>query len=117
MTTEPTGLGTWAIVELFGHQQIGGYVSEEQIAGSPMLRVDVPAARVEGEGDVTDPFTRYFGAKAIYALTPCSEQHVRQFVDYYRPKDIPVYLPQLMGAEALAIGAGDDPDDDGMAPF
>lgn len=55
---------TWAIVELFGHSQISGEVSEEEIAGSMFLRVDVPAT------DNTEAFTRYFGAGAVYSITP-----------------------------------------------
>ena len=58
---------TWAIVELFGHSQISGEVSEEEIAGSMFLRVDVPAT------ENTAVFTRYFGAGAIYSITPVTE--------------------------------------------
>ena len=46
MTDETTGIGMWAIVELFGHSVIAGYVTEEQIAGQPMLKVEVPAGTV-----------------------------------------------------------------------
>lgn len=53
----------WAIVELFGHQRIAGLVSELEIAGSTLIRVDVP--RVNGR----DAFTKAYGHKAIYALT------------------------------------------------
>lgn len=34
---------TWAIVELFGHKVIAGEISEVDVAGTQMLRVDVPA--------------------------------------------------------------------------
>ena len=106
MTDETAGIGMWAIVELFGHSQVAGYVTEEQIAGQPMLKVEVPAARVEGEGSVTDPFVRYIGAKAIYAITPCAEHEVQRYVDVYRPKHLPIYLPQLLPTETAALPAG-----------
>lgn len=46
---------SWAIVELFGHQKIAGRVAEQQIAGTVMLRVDVP------EADGQAGFTRFYG--------------------------------------------------------
>lgn len=62
-TFEPT----WAIVDLFGHQRIAGMVSEQTIAGGAFVRVDVP--------DVGDDrgYTRFFGASAIYSISPVSE--------------------------------------------
>lgn len=57
----------WALVELFGHQQIAGIVSEQTIGGCSFIRVDVPDIG-ESKG-----FTKFFGNGAIYAITPCSE--------------------------------------------
>jgi hypothetical protein len=58
----------WAIVELFGHQKIAGMCSEQALAGTNMLRVDVPA--INGQ----QPFTRFFGGGAIYAITPTDQE-------------------------------------------
>lgn len=55
------------IVELFGHNVIAGYVTEQSIGGAPFVRVDVP------ETDDKDPFTKFFNGSAIYALTPTDE--------------------------------------------
>ncbi len=33
----------WCLVELFGHQQIAGWVTEATIGGCALVRVDVPA--------------------------------------------------------------------------
>lgn len=60
----------WANVELMGHQRVVGRCSEEMIAGSPMLRVDVP------EGETFS--TRYYGSSAIYCLTVVSEDVARR---------------------------------------
>jgi DNA polymerase-3 subunit epsilon len=58
----------WMIVELFGHQQIAGKVSEQTVAGEGFVRVDVPkTSRREG-------FTKFYGPKAIYGMTPVSEE-------------------------------------------
>ena len=44
MSTE-TKFETWAIVELLGHQKIAGHISEQPLAGTNMLRVDVPETK------------------------------------------------------------------------
>ena len=59
---------SWAVVELMGHQQIAGYVTEEPIAGTPMLRVDVPATAS------LPPFTKFVGGSAIYGITPTTQE-------------------------------------------
>lgn len=56
-----------AIIELMGHNTIAGQVSEQTIAGSAFLRVDVP------EVDGMAAFTKFFGGSAIYAITPTDE--------------------------------------------
>jgi hypothetical protein len=61
-------LESWAIVELFGHSQIAGYVTEQTIGGAAFIRVDVPAVNGQQE------FTKFYGGSAIYAITPTTEQ-------------------------------------------
>ena len=62
----------WAIVDLFGHQRIAGQVSEQTLAGSTFLRVDVP------ETEHGPAFTRFFGGSAVYSLSPCAEAIARE---------------------------------------
>ncbi|MGH9424389.1 MAG: acetyltransferase [Thermoanaerobaculia bacterium] len=59
----------WGIVELMGHQRTAGRLSEEQVGGANMLRVDVP----NGDGFRT----AYYGASAIYALHVTEEKLAR----------------------------------------
>lgn len=59
---------TWAVVELFGHNKIAGLCSEQNIAGTNMLRVDVP------ETDSNPSFTRFVGGASIYAINPVTEE-------------------------------------------
>jgi hypothetical protein len=54
----------WCIVELFGHNQIAGRVTEQSIGGQSFVRVDVPQTTKR------DPFTKFYGGGAIYAITP-----------------------------------------------
>ena len=102
--------GTWAIVELMGHQKIAGKVSEETRLGTVLLRVDVP--EIEGCG----AFTRYFGGSAVYGITPTDEPTVMEFLQWHRPKPVQAYFPSSNSASRLYLDCTDDdePDD---APF
>ena len=76
---------SWAIVELFGHSRIAGKVSEQVIAGDTFLRVDVP--EVDGEAE----FTRFYGASAIYSITPTTEGVARQAVAVLQARPVTIY--------------------------
>lgn len=62
----------WAIVELMGHRKRAGMTREVELFGGKLLRIDIPA---EG-GDITE----FYGASAIYALRPVSEDIARDAV-------------------------------------
>lgn len=64
---------SWGIIELFGHQQIAGKISEASIGGCSFVRVDVPDTDETREVGHDWKYTRYFGQGAIYALNPTSE--------------------------------------------
>jgi hypothetical protein len=57
----------WALIELMGHQQIAGLVTEANICG-PLWRVDVPDAA----GNIL--YTRYYSHAAVYSVCPVSRQ-------------------------------------------
>lgn len=65
----------WALVELFGHSRIAGRCTEQNIAGTNMLRVDVP------ETSKTPGFTRFLGSAAIYAINPIDEDTARFYAE------------------------------------
>ncbi len=73
MSTEASTFNQWAVVELFGHQQIAGMVSEQTIAGQGFVRVDVPACEEQ------EAFTRLFGTGAIYSIIPTTEEIATAF--------------------------------------
>jgi hypothetical protein len=72
-------LKSWALVELFGHQRIVGFLSQQTFGTGVLFRVDVPDltkdAKVARKG-----FTRYFGLSAIYSITPVDEDTVRRML-------------------------------------
>ncbi len=79
-TPEPE-LKSWALVELFGHQRIVGYLSQQTFGTGVLFRVDVPDMTKDGKV-VRRGFTRYFGLSAIYSITPCDEDTVRRMLPH-----------------------------------
>jgi hypothetical protein len=105
-TTKASGFDAWAVVELFGHQRIAGHVTEQQIGGANFLRVDVP------ESDRGPGFTRFYGAGAIYALTPTTEEVATMAARSLRAEPINIYIPELRQLTAgAAVGVADDEPD------
>lgn len=72
-------LKAWALVELFGHQRIVGYLSQQTFGTGVLFRVDVPDLTKDGK-TVRQGFTRYFGLSAIYSITPVDEATVRRML-------------------------------------
>lgn len=63
----------WAILELMGHRQRGGYVKDVEMFGGKLLRIDIP---VTAEKTITE----FYGCNSIYALRPCTEEIVRDHI-------------------------------------
>lgn len=66
----------WAIVEIMGHRRIAGRVSEVEMYGTRMLRVDVPAGGDDPAG--VDYVTQFYSGSAIYCVTPATEETARK---------------------------------------
>jgi len=82
----------FAIVELMGRVVVAGLVSEQVIGGQSFVRVDIPAIEEQAA------FTKFFGAGAIYCITPCDEATAKAAVEGLRSKPIDIWklnLPQL----------------------
>ncbi len=91
MTTESEANGGgsafegWGVLELFGHRRLGGYVSEQELAGQAFVRIDVPDRRGPAEKVLA---TQLYHPNAVYALTPCGESEARAVA--YRNEPEPV---------------------------
>lgn len=112
------------IVEIMGHVQLAGYVTEEVRFGEALCRVDLPeVAAVPAKGDADaywnpaarpaiPAFTRYYGGKAIYSITPTTEESARAFAASRRvepPIRLEPVAPALgpvKDAEVEAAGTG-----------
>lgn len=71
---------TWALVEIFGHRQHYGRVTEVERFGTKMMRVDVPLA----EPDQFETF--FYGGGSIFSITPMTEEAARKWAEKSRPR-------------------------------
>jgi hypothetical protein len=101
MDQQPEKFSQWAVLELMGHRRLAGRVTEEQIAGAGVLRLDVPGE--DGQPDVT----QFYSPAALYCITPTTEAIARQLAKRYRPE--PVHRYELT---ALPATTGGRPVDD-----
>jgi hypothetical protein len=90
----------WGIVELFGHSKIAGLLTEQNIAGANMLRVDVP------ETESSPKFTRFFNHGAIYAINPTTEEVARAMADKLAVKPIDSWDIRQFNEKLLQLQAG-----------
>jgi hypothetical protein len=78
----------WAIVEVMGHSQYAGRLSEYSALGVPLVRVEVPAV-----GD-QPAFEKLLGAASIFRVTPVSEDVARAAAEQFRVRPLSlVHLP------------------------
>ena len=89
----------WALVEVMGHQSFVGYVTETQIGGAAMVRVDVPEVPATETRPGEPAFTKYFGGGSIYSITPISEEFARAAAARRRDKPHNIYVPELYPQE------------------
>lgn len=93
-TAEPIA-ELWAIVEVMGHSQYAGRVSEYSALGVPLVRVEVPAS-----GD-QPAFEKLLGAASIFRVTPCTEEVARAAAEQFAVR--PLALVSLPAAEPARL--------------
>lgn len=98
-----SGFEGWGILEIMGHRRLAGMITEVEIAGAPMLRIDVPS---------DPPATQFYSASSIYALTPTSEDTARH-IARSMSKVEPVKVWELPAATVGSNVDDDGFDDDG----
>ena len=102
----------WAIVEVMGHKKYAGRVTEQQIAGAGLVRVDVPEV-VLGE-KTHPPYSKLIGPSSIYCITPVTEELAKKAaarIAYESGDPLPVYIPTERQLPAT-VPAGESEDDD-----
>ncbi|AWM38187.1 hypothetical protein GobsT_37010 [Gemmata obscuriglobus] len=99
-TTTTTAPEQWAVVELKGHVRLAGRLSEVEMFGTKMGRLDIPAA---------DGFTtKLFHGSSVYAISFVDEAAARAVAaanehEPVRPWELPKQLP---AASAIDVSGG-----------
>ena len=96
----------WAMVELMGHRVVFGVVTEAQIFGAGMMRVDVP----DGENFKTF----YYSPAALYCITPVTEELARAGAVRNPVRPIGLYdlaLPAPASPARFRFDEGDEGDE------
>lgn len=97
----------WRVVELFGHSRIAGRCTEQNMAGTNMLRVDVP------ETSNQPGFTRFLSSGAIYAINPVSEGVARQIAENLQIQPVNIWdVSHLVDQKLKSLQDGESPDFD-----
>jgi hypothetical protein len=115
----PAPIG-WAILELMGHRKLGGFVSEETLAGAAFVRIDVPGPERPDDGD---PFgektlaTQFYSPAAVYCVTPTTEEVARALAAALQPAPVARYELAPVAASSRASDDVDDADLGVEPPF
>lgn len=106
MPEQTAALDCWAIVEILGHKQFAGHVSEHVLGAAALIRVDVPAT--EQPDHATKQYSKLIGVGVIYCITPCTEAIARaaatRLERYNNPIPVDLPVPRLtatVGADSL----------------
>jgi|GEM_PF-3055099 hypothetical protein len=97
----------WAVVELMGHAKLAGLVTEVEMGGAKLLRVDVPdvperpAERYYAHQEAIPGYTRFVGGSAIYAITPMTEEVCRKAAEQFRIS--PVHMVGMAHIERVVV--------------
>lgn len=96
----------WAIVEVMGHAQYAGRVSEFTGLGVPLVRVEIPAV------DGVPAHEKLLGAASIFRITPCTEETARAVARSFRVRPLALCcLPSVEPGRVLGRPDEDDEED------
>ena len=97
----------WCVVELFGHSRIAGRCTEQNVAGTNMLRVDVPDTSNQ------PGFTRFLSSGAIYAINHVYEEVARQMAENLQIQPVNIWdVNHLVDQKLKSLQSGESPDFD-----
>lgn len=107
MGVEKKELKSYAVVEMMGHRKIVGLVTESDISGGQLLRVDVLGS------DGTPERTEYIGIGSIYCLTIVTEEVAVAAAKSHSPRPTWAFgLSNIPAERTLTTGSYLDADDD-----
>src|SRR5882762_3136389 len=103
-----TGYAGWALVEQMGFRKTVGKVSEVEMYGTKMLRLDIPPP----DGGEDGWTTRFCGGPSLYQVSPLSEEVALDAIKRQAdPRPVRPTDYRLPAPEALYDAGADDGDD------
>lgn len=96
----------FAVVEIMGRRTRAGAISDAQMGGATLLRIEHPGA---ADHTGTEPLTEYYAPQAIFAIRPCSQEDAAKVAAWSWPSG--PATPELSPA------FDDYVDDDDDAPY
>jgi hypothetical protein len=114
----------WAIIEIFGHRRLAGFVREVEIFGAKMAQVEVPALPemklVCGVAPALPPFVQRLAGAAIFSITEVPEAAALRAAANIRahaPPEIAGSLDPVYPVRQLEAAQETDEQDDGLDDF
>ena len=86
----------YAIVELMGHRTRAGMVSDAQMGGATLLRIEHPS-RADHTGN--EPLAEYYAPSALFSIRPCSQDEATAVAGWAWPDLGPKALGPALPAE------------------
>jgi len=102
----------WAIVEIMGHRQRAGRLTEVQRFGAAMMQIEIPL----GDADADGYRSEYYSGGSIFAFRECTEEQARRFAKFIAPPEEQRLLPassedagEVDDAEVSPVDGLDEP--------
>lgn len=106
MTDTNPDINLYAVVELMGHRTRAGIVSDAQMGGATLLRIEHPTP-ADGE----PPAVEYYAPAAIFSIRPCTREETEKVVAWAWRTAVPT-TPELAPVFAEVIDHEDFDDDE-----
>lgn len=73
----------YAVVELMGHRVRPGAISDAQIGGATVLRIEHPSAR----DNLDEPLVEYYAPSALFSIRPCTRDEAVRLAEFRWPTE------------------------------
>lgn len=76
----------YAIVEIMGRRTRAGVISDAQLGGATLLRIEHPTA---ADHTGAEPLTEYYAPQSIFGIRPCSQEEAIAVCRWAWPEPTP----------------------------
>lgn len=97
-------LRTYAVVELMGHRVRPGAISDAQLGGATLLRIEHPSAR----DNLDEPLVEYYAPAALFSIRPCTREEAVRLAAHRWPTEADRALTALASVNASSAYLDDE---------